>query len=458
MRDSGSGWHPLAALAERLRTSRRRHPWPPARRAWRRLGTAASLTNRGGRRRANCRARGYDEDVENDDDMAYPPELVGDLLRAIESHDGEEPPESEHAEENNSNRNRYRPLPPRDGLRKLLDVALAASQQPEEGRFPKFSLAYVLPDGLVEKRYDVCPFAETKALTVRDVAKLAPAADPRRSYLGVSPSTETQELRIWGLIHRRKGHFESEPQGGKSAWTPSDLFLMIRVHAPGVLLVNHSSRMHLAYVRGKAYWSMPPAVLQAVLRDRADVEPDAAQAVCDVVARMGELGKGGTLLITDPSLKVGSDLLDLTYRFGSPSQMLKAAVEDMMKGGHRHDLVPPLRAALDFVADLSKVDGVVHLTSDLGVVGFGGKVMLGLPPEARLTKEDPSKLNVMERASIEDFRGMRHRSAAQFCANQMGQALAIVVSQDGDVTLVGRRDDGTVHKIGPFALAIGVAM
>jgi len=174
---------------------------------------------------------------------------------------------------------------------------------------------------------------------------------------------------------------------------------------------------------------------------------------------MVKLEKGGTLLVTDPDVEVGRDLLDLTYRFGSSNQVLKTAVDDWRKGAHRHDLLPPLRAALDFVADLSKVDGVVHLTSDLGVVGFGGKVMGDLPPEAQLTKEDLSKPGVVEKASIADYKGMRHRSAAQFCANiQTGQALAIVVSQDGDVTLVGRRDDGTVHKIGPFALGIGVAM
>jgi len=37
MTSSGFGWHPLAALAERLRTSRRLRSRPPARRAWLRL-------------------------------------------------------------------------------------------------------------------------------------------------------------------------------------------------------------------------------------------------------------------------------------------------------------------------------------------------------------------------------------------------------------------------------------
>jgi len=395
--------------------------------------------------------------VENDEDRKYPPECVDRLLEEINKLEGEDPPQSKHAEENNSNRNRHRPLPTRQELRKLLDVALAASQQPEEGVFPRFSLAYVAQDGLVQKRYDVCPFAKAEALTARNVAKLAPSCDRRRTYLGVSTSPEIKDLRIWGLIHQREGHFDTESEGGMSSWV-RDPFLLVRVQSAGVLLVNHGGPMLLAYVRGKDYWRLPPAALHAVLRDIAGLEWQAAKAISDLADRMVEMGKGGTLVVTDPGLEIPSELLDLTYRFGFSGQVLKAAVDEDVKGAHRYNLIPPLRAALDFVADLSKVDGVVHLTSDLGVVGFGGKVMRDLPPGARLTKEDLSKPGVIENASIEDYKGMRHRSAVQFCANQDGRALAIVVSQDGDVTLVGRRDDGTVHKIGPFALGIGAAM
>jgi len=53
---------------------------------------------------------------------------------------------------------------------------------------------------------------------------------------------------------------------------------------------------------------------------------------------------------------------------------------------------------------------------------------------------------------------MRHRSAALFCARQQGQALAIVVSQDGDVTLFGRQKDGVVRRKGPYALGVGLAV
>src|SRR5260370_31227350 len=46
-------------------------------------------------------------------------------------------------------------------------------------------------------------------------------------------------------------------------------------------------------------------------------------------------------------------------------------------------------------------------------------------------------------ASLSEFPGNRHRSAIIFCAKQpTGLALAIVASQDGDVSLFGRTGGG----------------
>ncbi len=391
--------------------------------------------------------------------LVYPPDCVDRLLREISQHDKMDPPDSENATANNRARDLFRPWPSRDHLQRLLDVALSASQEPEEGGCRRFSLAYVPPRGVVPRWYDTCVFARPKDLNARNIAKVAPAADPRRSYLGVWLTTDKQRLEIWGLVHKRKGPLMGEADGDKSAYTPFDHFLLVRVHGPGVLLVNHLTRLHLAYVRGHDFWGLDPASLLDTLRDGASVDAPAASAICGVVSRMVELGKGGTLLITDPMHQVEHGLLDLGYQFDPACEILRLAVEEERLGDHRADLTARVRRVLDFVADLTTVDGAVHLTSDLKILGLGGKVMRAMTKGTKLTKADPRMPEDIHPASLDrDYRGMRHRSAAQFCSNQKGQALAIVVSQDGDVTLVGRRDDGSVHKIGPFALGIGVAM
>jgi hypothetical protein len=91
----------------------------------------------------------------------------------------------------------------------------------------------------------------------------------------------------------------------------------------------------------------------------------ASDAICQILARMVLWGVGGTLLVTDPDLPVAAELLDLTYRFTPPSTSLKEAVTKRESLHHRRDTEEPVRAALDFAAGLTRVDGVLHLGSDL---------------------------------------------------------------------------------------------
>ncbi|GEM_PF-6916944 len=267
-------------------------------------------------------------------------------------------------------------------------MAHAASLQPEEGRLPKFALAFVSAEGL-EKDYDACPFERPKAFEARVVAKLAPAVVPNRTFLGIWSEPGEYRLGIWGVIHSHKGPLSTEPEGGRRAFLWKDPFLVVRAIAPGVIFVYHWHRLHLVYSRGVAHWGLSAARLQAVLRARAGLDGSAAEELCQVVARIVELGIGGSILVTEPSAPVAPELLDLSYRFGGPNTVLKDAVGEAHRRDGHESTTAPLPAALDFVAQLSAVDGVVHMTSDLAIVGFGGKVMaLQAPEGARLIAEE----------------------------------------------------------------------
>lgn len=395
--------------------------------------------------------------------MDYPRDCVDRLLQELKRNDREDEPGSQYAAVNSQTRERYFPHPSREQLEQILDVAHAASLQPEEGRLPKFALAFVSAQGL-EKDYDACPFEKPKEFEARVVAKLAPAAAPNRAFFGIWSEPEEHRLGIWGLIHSRKGPLSTEPEGGRPAFLWKNPFLVVRAIAPGVIFVYHWHRLHLVYSRGVAHWGLSGARLQAVLRDRAGLDGSAAEQLCQVVARIVLLGIGGSILVTDPLAPVAPELLDLSYRFGRPNAVLKDAVTDADKRAGHENTRQPLRAALDFVAQLSAVDGVVHITSDLAITGFGGKVMVLQAPEgARFIAEEANPTKEAEEGPtrtllLSEIPGMRHRSAALFCASQTGQALAIVVSQDGDVTLFGRQDDGAVRRIGPYALGVGLAV
>ena len=79
--------------------------------------------------------------------------------------------------------------------------------------------------------------------------------------------------------------------------------------------------------------------------------------------------------------------------------------------------------------------------------------------EANLTTE--AATGATRPLDLSEIPGMRHRSAALFCARQQGQALAIVVSQDGaELRPTGgfAGKDGVVRRKGPYALGVGLAV
>jgi hypothetical protein len=113
--------------------------------------------------------------------------------------------------------------------------------------------------------------------------------------------------------------------------------------------------------------------------------------------------------------------------------------------------------ALDFVAQLTAIDGAVLLDTELGLLGAGTTIQTpgsAMPPEVVL--EDPRRMGEERRLPLSLLGGNRHGSAVCFCAQQMGLALALVASQDGDLSFFARRTDGLVHVLRPYELGVGV--
>ena len=87
-----------------------------------------------------------------------------------------------------------------------------------------------------------------------------------------------------------------------------------------------------------------------------------------------------------------------------------------------------------FIAGLTAVDGAVVISQRQEVMGFGGMILGSLDRVSVVARsldfEGESKaLEPVDRA------GMRHRAVYNLC-NEIRDALAIVISQDGDVNIV----------------------
>ncbi len=330
----------------------------------------------------------------------------------------------------------------------LLDVAFAASMAPEEGRFATFGLAFLPPESEL-RSFRRFRFRDSLELSKQEVVNLAAAIDATTTSLAVWRLPDGPP-RIWGLVISG-----SAPMGAPPVHThPSFLhapFLVVRAPAPGVLYVYHRRELQLLYVRGTAHFRPPSGLLQGILRDRAGLEPLEANALSEIATRISLLGHGGTMLITPPEGAIPAGLLDVSYRFDPPSAMLRDAIREPVSNLDR----PGERHAFDFLAQLSQVDGAVHLTSDLEIQGFGAKIRSS-GDQFPLIAEDADGDRTHE-LPLSAIPGTRHRSAAMFCAQQPGRAFAIVISQDGDVSLFGRHLDDSVRRIGPFAFGAGLA-
>ena len=372
--------------------------------------------------------------------MKYPQDCVAELLGALRGSD-------DRSAKDDS-------LPGAETLEALLGVAFAASMEPEEGRFATFGLAFIPPD---EERRIIrqLRFSEPLHFSTREVVKLAAATDSTKTSLAVW-GEPPDAMRIWGLVTSESQSLESSPPGGHPTFLLHAPFPLVRARAPGVLYVYLWQQLQLLYVRGEAYFRPPGGRLQAILRDKAHLEPHDAQALSEIATSISLLGHGGTILLTDPNVDPPAGLLDIPYKFDPPSTMLRAAVRQKVSGAHDQRAKDIERHAREIVAQLSQIDGALHLSSDLTIRGFGAKIRASAEPPT-LMAEEPEGHGAHE-LSLSAFPGTRHRSAVMFCAQHPGQALAIVISHDGDVSLFGRRPDGSVLRIGPFALGAGLAV
>ena len=84
------------------------------------------------------------------------------------------------------------PRPDAHAIATIINATFWASFRPEEGRFPKISLAYLPP----EQAGQPMVFEHPLPLTAGVLTKLAPAVERPEIHIGVW--TEGGELKVWG--------------------------------------------------------------------------------------------------------------------------------------------------------------------------------------------------------------------------------------------------------------------
>ena len=389
-------------------------------------------------------------------------------------------------------------------LEEALSVCYQASLLREEGRPVTFRVAFGSPDAFAATAgppggLHRLVFTESRPLDQHELRRLAPAAVFSRSLIGATVDSDAGP-RIWGVIHSGPQWLQSV-RGGRETQQAIPPVLIVAVTGPGRVLVS-AGTITIAELTNGTLVSRGTDVFQATwLEDffagigaaqpaaRAEQGEQATEPLAKVSERFGPVlachflrrvlatvrgaQHGGTLIIApehhaDQVLGDGRHIR-LKYPFidEEPRRRIVTLTAGIMNelarvhqgsaagqivGWNEYensdarqliDLDEALFEAAHLVADLTRVDGAVVMTTGFDLLGFGGEIAGDLPAVPRVTRA--RDLAGVEREWVRTDRvGTRHRSAYRLC-QVLRDALVLVVSQDGGLRFIRWHDDAVTY-------------
>ena len=323
------------------------------------------------------------------------------------------------------------PAPDARTIEAIIDAGFWASFRPEEGRFPKISLAFLPP----EQAGHPLMLAERLPLKPAVLTKLAPAVERPGIHLGVW--RDDDDLYVWGATRQ----------------IPSLGFVLEDVE-PGQLVIKHrridgfGKFANVAVLKGEQVKivdergaSLPdcPDLLKSL---RAFTAPatwdDSVNVLVQMAASMRAHGHGGTLLVVPSQSEEWRALIvqPILYAVAPAYAKLANLIKHPPSPESESDWQSSVRSAVEGIAGLTAVDGATVITDQYEVLAFGAKMQ-------RAAGSAPVEQTVLTQPIVGDqpvvvppvqHGGTRHLSAAQFIYDQR-DALALVASQDGRFTI-----------------------
>jgi hypothetical protein len=330
------------------------------------------------------------------------------------------------------------PVPDEAQTKELIEAALRASLEREEGRAAAFSIVFSEATEL-----DAMPFTSVEALTPEAIRRLMPTADPDMDGIGVSAH---DGLQIWGITERREDAFvvRATAPGRVMACFGGATIARFDGHTCSLLRVDRDQVLSI----GSELLPEGPAAANLVKM----------QFLWGLGITLRSLGHGGTIAVLDQppqpggleggrdlkplhllSKKVAPAIEELQQLVESDKQAPSALIGDV---SGLHDLqtggVPTgeLGELLRKVGRLTQIDGALVLDSHFNVLNVGAKLYGPAAVEAWWMWEPESPEWKKEEGSDGRFEGTRHSSALRFIAANPG-AVALVCSQDGVLTFLG---------------------
>ena len=327
------------------------------------------------------------------------------------------------------------PQPDAKSIACIINATFWASFRPEEGRFPKISIAYLPP----EQAGQPMVFEHPLPLTAGVLTKLAPAVERPEIHLGVW--NHGDELRVWGTTRT----------------IPSFCFVLEDVE-PGLLVIKHrrldgfGKYANVVVLKGEQVkvidekgTSLPdcPALLRALLAFTAAATNGPQHSLNILVqlsASMRAHGHGGSLLVVPSESDRWRESIaqpifySITPAFSALSDLVRNEVAE--ESEDRKQWESAVRRAVDTIGGMTAVDGATVINDRYEVLAFGAKIRRneGSMPVDKWVITEPVVGNLPIVVQPTEHGGTRHLSAAQFVYDQR-DALALVASQDGKFTV-----------------------
>ncbi len=389
-------------------------------------------------------------------------------------------------------------------LARLLEVVYFASLKTEEGKPLQLRVALVDPKNPDpdkpprprSDRWKIVEMAQRVPFTVPNVVKLSKAADPWSSCLAVY-FDKSNGFYLWGLIDQTVHFNRMLVRENESGYAPPGLFQVLAIGTADLSVYrrysfvgrlaqdNLSNRQNDVFWEGQISRRLSRGIgryVEAVLENfaakdlsyekqmwAASLARRWSGTLCRILIGIQRYRHGGAVLLTrstadlDTKYRINYTRLPdalvnlgvctikqgLAYReiFENHIDMEKSIVpvdlylDEHIFGDEAEDFSDEITGCVRFVSSLSCVDGLVLLTPELSVRGFGVEIrskkdidVVYLSPHARA-------LTSTMRAIDPNHYGTRHRSMMRYCMAHP-KSVGFVVSQDGEIramTRVGAR-------------------
>ncbi len=337
-------------------------------------------------------------------------------------------------------------IPSRELIAQIINAAVWTSFATDEGN--PITVSIILNPA--EDSFDTFMFDKPISFDVRNLVKLGAALENPRAYIGVWPD-EKENLAVWGFKTRSANTLIAN--------------LCVEAMGPGRVLISFGGKSLAALIGNEAVFIDHSHLMSKIipkLSSPTDQQKDKMlrvmryMSLLNTARKMREHGRGGTLLVVPDTVEWrssintpvpftgGANFLERDYDVAQEPSLV-TTVTDFFGALVKNKTITErekLKRMGDQVeqqcrriARLTAVDGALVMSFDRFVYCFGAKIILAhnQTPPANIRVYKPVDGDSGITSSVMDLGGTRHQSAAQFANGQPG-SVAIVVSQDGDVT------------------------